>query len=114
MDPKHEYIWSESHVICLFPFKHVVGCSATVIIMSEPAVQAEDPQLVNGVSGEEAEKSVDDGKSSQKKSAKHDSGAADLEKVTDYAEETEISSKDIAGVSGSGFDTTINSYSYRL
>ena len=29
---------------------------------------------------------------------KHDSGAADLEKVTDYAEETEISSKGIEGV----------------
>ncbi|XP_067133606.1 huntingtin-interacting protein K [Centruroides vittatus] len=33
----------------------------------------------------------------QKKAAKHDSGAADLEKVTDYAEEKEISSQDIAG-----------------
>ncbi|KAL0271118.1 UNVERIFIED_CONTAM: hypothetical protein PYX00_008321 [Menopon gallinae] len=31
---------------------------------------------------------------SQKKAAKHDSGAADLEKVTDYAEEKEISSSD--------------------
>lgn len=34
----------------------------------------------------------------QKKAAKHDSGVADLEKVTDYAEETEISSQDISGV----------------
>lgn len=34
----------------------------------------------------------------QKKVAKHDSGAADLEKVTDYAEEKEISSQDIIGV----------------
>lgn len=34
----------------------------------------------------------------QKKAAKHDSGAADLEKVTDYAEEKEISSQDIADV----------------
>ena len=34
----------------------------------------------------------------QKKVAKHDSGAADLEKVTDYEEEKEISSQDIAGV----------------
>ncbi|XP_076356236.1 huntingtin-interacting protein K [Tachypleus tridentatus] len=32
-----------------------------------------------------------------KKTAKHDSGAADLEKVTDYAEEKEISSQDIIG-----------------
>lgn len=31
---------------------------------------------------------------SQRKVAKHDSGAADLEKVTDYAEEKEISSSD--------------------
>lgn len=35
----------------------------------------------------------------QKKTAKHDSGVADLEKVTDYAEEMEISSQDISGVS---------------
>lgn len=35
----------------------------------------------------------------QKKAAKHDSGVADLEKVTDYAEEKEISSQDISGVS---------------
>ena len=33
-----------------------------------------------------------------KKVAKHDSGAADLEKVTDYEEEKEISSEDIACV----------------
>lgn len=31
---------------------------------------------------------------SQKKTAKYDSGAADLEKVTDYAEEREISSSE--------------------
>lgn len=37
---------------------------------------------------------------SQKKIAKYDSGAADLEKVTDYAEEKEItSSEDISSVS---------------
>ncbi len=33
-----------------------------------------------------------------KKVAKHDSGAADLEKVTDYVEEAEISSQDISNV----------------
>ena len=33
----------------------------------------------------------------QKKSAKHDSGAADLEKVTDYAEEREVLAQDISG-----------------
>ncbi len=34
-----------------------------------------------------------------KKAAKHDSGAADLEKVTDYVEETEITSQNIGDVS---------------
>ncbi|KAJ8866731.1 hypothetical protein PR048_032592 [Dryococelus australis] len=33
----------------------------------------------------------------QKKSAKYDSGAADLERVTDYAEEKEICSADFSG-----------------
>lgn len=46
---------------------------------------------VNGESDEIQEKS-------QKKSAKYDSGAADLEKVTDYAEEKEISTQDFSGV----------------
>ena len=35
----------------------------------------------------------------QKKSARHDCGAADLERVTDYAEEREVLSQDITGVS---------------
>lgn len=39
----------------------------------------------------------------QKKVAKHDSGVADLERVTDYAEEKEISSQDILGVSTHNF-----------
>ena len=34
----------------------------------------------------------------QKKASKHDSGAADLERVTDYAEEKEITSKMISDV----------------
>lgn len=46
---------------------------------------------VNGESDEIQEKS-------QKKTAKYDSGAADLEKVTDYAEEKEISTQDFSGV----------------
>lgn len=33
-----------------------------------------------------------------KKQKKHDSGAADLERVTDYAEEKEISSQTISNV----------------
>lgn len=63
------------------------------------ASAVDEAQVLNGVGGEEPEKTSEDSKTAQKKSAKHDSGAADLEKVTDYAEETEISSKDIAGVS---------------
>ena len=34
-----------------------------------------------------------------KKVAKHDSGAADLEKVTDFVEEAEITSQNISNVS---------------
>lgn len=34
-----------------------------------------------------------------KKTAKHDGGVADLERVTDYAEEKELSSADISNVS---------------
>lgn len=50
---------------------------------------------------EEINGDVDDiqNEKTQKKTAKHDSGVADLEKVTDYAEEKEISSQDISGVS---------------
>lgn len=67
--------------------------------MSQTPAVVEDAQVVNGFRGEELDRSSEDPKAAQKKAAKHDSGAADLEKVTDYAEETEISSKDIAGVS---------------
>ena len=35
------------------------------------------------------------GRQSQDKPKKHDSGAADLERVTDYAEEKEISAEDL-------------------
>lgn len=52
---------------------------------------ADDEHEVNGDSDEPQQKADD---SLQKKSAKHDSGAADLEKVTDYAEEKEIYSAD--------------------
>lgn len=49
-----------------------------------------DEENVNGTTEELPEKS-------QKKTAKYDSGAADLEKVTDYAEEKEISTQDMTG-----------------
>lgn len=51
-----------------------------------------DEENVNGTSEDIPEK-----EKSQKKTAKYDSGAADLEKVTDYAEEKEISPQDVAG-----------------
>lgn len=45
------------------------------------------------------EETENDQGSKAKKSAKHDSGAADLEKVTDYVEEAEISSNNLDDVS---------------
>ncbi|XP_015371051.1 PREDICTED: huntingtin-interacting protein K [Diuraphis noxia] len=57
---------------------------------------SEEP-VVNGVGGtDEQTDNVDD--ANAKKTVKYDSGAADLEKVTDYAEEKEvISTDDISG-----------------
>lgn len=55
---------------------------------------ATDPEEVNGVDETAADKQK------QKKASKHNSGAADLEKVTDYAEEKEITSKEITNVGG--------------
>lgn len=49
-----------------------------------------------GEAGDES--SPNSGNAPQRRQAKHDSGVADLEKVTDYAEEKEISSQDILGV----------------
>lgn len=62
-------------------------------------MSAHSEPKTNGVSTEEGEENDD--QKPQKKAAKHDSGAADLEKVTDYAEEQEISSEDIDRVSDS-------------
>lgn len=52
--------------------------------------EAHDQDQVNG------DDDVQDKKS--KKVAKHDGGVADLERVTDYAEEKELSSADISNV----------------
>ncbi|GFN82405.1 huntingtin-interacting protein k-like [Plakobranchus ocellatus] len=53
-----------------------------------------EPQAVSLEEGEADENDVEaDAKG--KKAARHDAGAADLEKVTDYEEEKEIASKDI-------------------
>lgn len=49
-----------------------------------------EEENINGNVEEPSEKA-------QKKTAKYDSGAADLEKVTDYAEEKEISTQNFAG-----------------
>ena len=49
-----------------------------------------------------------------KKAAKHDSGAADLEKVTDYVEETEISSQNMADVSTWSLNVGIIAQAYHL
>lgn len=51
-----------------------------------------DEETVNGTGEEHPEKLQ-----KEKKTAKYDSGAADLEKVTDYAEEKEISTQNVAG-----------------
>lgn len=51
----------------------------------------EDKEQVNGIDDAQDKKS--------KKVAKHDGGVADLERVTDYAEEKELSSADISNVS---------------
>ena len=48
---------------------------------------------------ENLEHSDEENENKGKKTPKHDSGAADLEKVTDYVEESEISSKDLGDVS---------------
>lgn len=52
------------------------------------------------MSAEDENPELNDEESSNKgkKSAKYDSGAADLEKVTDYVEEAEISPQDIGEV----------------
>lgn len=59
---------------------------------------ADEESMTNG-DADHAEDIQQDKDKAQKKTAKHDSGVADLEKVTDYAEEKEISSQDISGVS---------------
>ncbi|EDV94661.1 huntingtin-interacting protein K [Drosophila grimshawi] len=48
------------------------------------------------VNGTEAEDDAQDQDIKQKKQTRHDGGAADLERVTDYAEEKEISAANIS------------------
>ena len=54
----------------------------------------------SGKSGDSAKSNgIEDEQKPQKKQAKHDSGAADLEKVTDYVEESELNTQNVAEVS---------------
>lgn len=53
------------------------------------------------VNGTEVEEDGQDEDIKQKKQTRHDGGAADLERVTDYAEEKEISAANISSVSRS-------------
>ncbi|BES96018.1 unnamed protein product [Nesidiocoris tenuis] len=59
---------------------------------------SDDVHEVNGGDSDEHQAETDhqgnQDDPAQKKSAKHDSGAADLERVTDYAEEKEIAATD--------------------
>ena len=74
---------TENKICNIFAF-----CEKTLEIQQKTMATEEEPV-------EETEN--DDSKGN--KSKKHDSGAADLEKVTDYVEETEISGQSIGDVS---------------
>lgn len=50
------------------------------------------------VNGTEIDEDGQDDDIKQKKQTRHDGGAADLERVTDYAEEKEISAANISSV----------------
>lgn len=62
--------------------------------------------VVNGVGSAEEQQTENVDDLNAKKTVKYDSGAADLEKVTDYAEEKEVISTD--DISGVIFNFTIN------
>lgn len=62
--------------------------------------EAEPEVEVNGGEPEaEVEDDAQEEDKKQKKQTRHDGGAADLERVTDYAEEKEISAANISSVS---------------
>jgi len=62
---------------------------------TEPEVEVNGEAEVEG----EAEDDSQEQDKKQKKQTRHDGGAADLERVTDYAEEKEISAANISSVS---------------
>jgi hypothetical protein len=76
-------------------YKYLLKTIVYLNKLNEKMAEDLDTNKLNGI--EESEQS-DSVSKPQKKLAKHDSGAADLEKVTDFEEEKEISSQDIAGV----------------
>lgn len=63
-------------------------------------MKEENVEQVNGTDDVQDKKS--------KKIAKHDGGVADLERVTDYAEEKELSSADISKVYKPGRELEVN------
>lgn len=63
-------------------------------------MEEENNEGINGTDGTDGNDGNDDEVQDKKskKVAKHDGGVADLERVTDYAEEKELSSADISNV----------------
>ena len=70
-------------------------------------MSAKDARRSNGIDPDDEQRPV-------KKQAKHDSGAADLEKVTDYVEETELNPQNVAEVSIRVFLSSIETLSVVL
>ncbi|XP_077295575.1 huntingtin-interacting protein K [Arctopsyche grandis] len=64
--------------------------------MGSMGVAVSPPNGECGIADEAGDEAPNSG-APQRRQAKHDSGVADLERVTDYAEEKEISSQDILG-----------------
>lgn len=101
----HCVLYKYSQLIIIAPF--LLNVSFPVLLHYPSAVDRNHP-LCSGLTGANmaAEGDVDldleadencTGKPAEKP-RKHDSGAADLERVTDYAEEKEISSSDLETV----------------
>ena len=76
-------------ITCVFPADLSICPAIHPYIMSKGVKESKS----NGMDPESV------GDKPQKRQMKHDSGAADLEKVTDYMEDSEISSQNIAQVS---------------
>lgn len=57
-----------------------------------------EEEHIDASNGTDEQQDEPDDVKAVKKSARHDGGVADLERVTDYAEEKELSSADITNV----------------